>query len=89
MLPNSTFLIKGFFIGISIAAPIGPISILRIKRTLSNSLISILISGLGAATADGVYSFLAIIGISKISKWLFYLLESFQPAQKSSNDSNV
>jgi threonine/homoserine/homoserine lactone efflux protein len=72
MLPNSTFLIKGFFIGISIAAPIGPISILCIKRTLSNGLSSGLISGLGAATADSVYSLLAIIGISKISKWLFY-----------------
>ncbi|MEO1783928.1 LysE family transporter [Thermodesulfobium sp. 4217-1] len=70
MLSNLSFLTKGFFIGISVAAPIGPISILCIKRTLSNGLSNGLISGLGAATADSAYSFLAIIGISKISKWL-------------------
>lgn len=70
MLSNLSFLIKGFIIGISIAAPIGPISILCIKRTLSNGLSNGLISGLGAATADSAYSFLAIIGISNISKWL-------------------
>ncbi|MGC8482242.1 MAG: LysE family translocator [Thermodesulfobium sp.] len=69
-MSNLSFLTKGFFIGISVAAPIGPISILCIKRTLSNGLSNGLISGLGAATADSAYSFLAIIGISKISKWL-------------------
>jgi threonine/homoserine/homoserine lactone efflux protein len=70
MLSDLSYLIKGFFIGLSIAAPIGPISILCIKRTLSNGFFNGLISGLGAATADGVYSFLALIGISRVSELL-------------------
>jgi threonine/homoserine/homoserine lactone efflux protein len=42
-------LIKGAVIGFSIAAPVGPIGILCIQRTLSNGRISGLVSGLGAA----------------------------------------
>ena len=48
-------LVKGLVIGFSIAAPVGPIGVLCIRRTLAEGRLSGLLSGLGAATADAVY----------------------------------
>ncbi len=45
-------LLKGLAIGFSIAAPVGPIGVLVIKRTLSQGRVYGLLSGLGAASAD-------------------------------------
>ena len=64
------FLIKGIVIGFSIAAPVGPIGVLCIRRTLSNGRLSGLVSGLGAATADGFYGAVAAFGLTIISNVL-------------------
>jgi threonine/homoserine/homoserine lactone efflux protein len=56
------FFIKGVLIGFSIAAPVGPIGVLCIRRTLADGRNSGLISGLGAATADAVYGSIAGFG---------------------------
>jgi threonine/homoserine/homoserine lactone efflux protein len=61
---------KGFVIGISIAAPVGPIGILCIQRTLTGGKIHGLITGLGAATADAVYGCIAAFGLTCISNFL-------------------
>src|SRR6185436_6286836 len=45
---------RGLLIGFSIAAPVGPIGVLCIRRTLSDGRLSGLVSGLGAATADAL-----------------------------------
>jgi hypothetical protein len=50
----STFL-RGLVIGLSIAAPVGPIGVLCIRRTLADGRAIGFASGLGAATADGLY----------------------------------
>ncbi len=47
--------LRAFLIGISIAAPVGPIGVLCIRRTLSNGKLAGFLSGMGAATADIVY----------------------------------
>jgi len=65
-----SFLIKGFIIGLSIAAPVGPIGVLCIRRTLTNGRLSGLVSGLGAATADGFYGMVAAFGLTIISRIL-------------------
>ena len=62
--------IKGFVIGFSIAAPVGPIGILCIQRTLTGGNVQGLITGLGAATADAVYGFIAAFGLTFISNFL-------------------
>ena len=62
--------IKGMIIGFSIAAPVGPIGILCIQRTLSNGNFQGLVTGLGAATADAVYGFIAAFGLTFISDFL-------------------
>lgn len=64
------FLIQGFLIGLSIAAPVGPIGILCINRTLSNGLWVGLCSGLGAAVADAVYGCIAGFGLASVSSFL-------------------
>ena len=62
--------IKGFIIGFSIAAPVGPIGILCIQRTLSGGNIQGLVTGLGAASADAIYGFIAAFGLTFISSFL-------------------
>ena len=62
--------LKGFAIGFSIAAPVGPIGILCIQRTLSGGNVQGLVTGLGAATADALYGFIAAFGLTFISNFL-------------------
>ena len=50
-----TFLAKGAIIGFSLAAPVGPIGLLCIRRSLAEGRIVRLFTGLGAATADATY----------------------------------
>jgi threonine/homoserine/homoserine lactone efflux protein len=64
------FLFKGIILGFAIAAPVGPIGILCIRRTLQFGRFSGLCSGLGAAAADVVYACIAAFGLTFISNIL-------------------
>ena len=64
------FLINGIILGFSIAAPIGPIGVLCIRRTLAEGRTYGLVSGLGAATADAIYGSIAGFGLTFISNFL-------------------
>jgi threonine/homoserine/homoserine lactone efflux protein len=64
------FLVSGLIIGFSIAAPVGPIGVLCIHRTLAEGRLHGLISGLGAATADAIYGCIAAFGLTFISDLL-------------------
>lgn len=61
------FLLRGAIIGFSIAAPVGPIGVLCIRRTLAEGRRYGLASGLGAATADAIYGCIAGFGLTFIS----------------------
>jgi threonine/homoserine/homoserine lactone efflux protein len=63
-------IIRGIIIGFGIAMPVGPIGVLCIRRTISNGQLSGLVSGLGAATADGMYGCVAAFGLTFISSFL-------------------
>jgi threonine/homoserine/homoserine lactone efflux protein len=63
-------LLRGLVIGLSIAAPVGPIGVLCIRRTLAQGRSYGLVSGLGAATADAVYGCVAGFGLTVISGFL-------------------
>ncbi len=56
MLSLPEFFASGFWIGFMVAAPIGPIGILCIRQTIAYGFRIGLITGLGAAIADGVYA---------------------------------
>ncbi|MFL7891778.1 MAG: LysE family translocator [Anaerolineales bacterium] len=62
--------LQSLVIGFSIAAPVGPIGIICIRRTLDKGRWSGLISGLGAATADALYGSIAAFGLAFISTFL-------------------
>jgi threonine/homoserine/homoserine lactone efflux protein len=62
--------LRGLAMGFSIAAPVGPIGVLCIRRTLAEGRISGLVSGLGAATADAVYGCIAGFGLTFVSNFL-------------------
>lgn len=64
------FLLKGLIIGFSIAAPVGPIGVLCIRRTLTYGQMTGLLSGLGAASADALYGCVAGFGLTALSSLL-------------------
>jgi len=64
---ETQFLLRGLIIGFSIAAPVGPIGVLCIRRTLARGRAYGVASGLGAATADAVYGCIAGFGLTFIS----------------------
>lgn len=59
--------LRAFIIGISIAAPVGPIGVLCIRRTLANGRAAGFVSGMGAASADMVYGAIAAFGVTAIT----------------------
>jgi threonine/homoserine/homoserine lactone efflux protein len=58
---------KGILIGFAIAAPVGPIGMLCVRRALMNGPVSGLFTGLGAALADGIYGAVAAFGLTAVS----------------------
>ena len=64
------YFIKGLIIGFSLAVPVGPIGLLLIRRTLARGRMSGLVSGFGAATADGIYGAIAGFGLTLLSNFL-------------------
>ena len=66
----SDLLFRGILIGFSIAAPVGPIGVLVIRRTLADGRVNGLVSGLGAATADAIYGTIAGFGLTVIAHFL-------------------
>jgi len=62
--------LEGMIIGFAIAAPVGPIGVLCIRRTLADGRIPGLVTGLGAATADALYGAVAALGLTFVTGFL-------------------
>ena len=62
-----TWLARGLLIGLAIAAPVGPIGVLCIRRSLAEGWLTGFLTGMGAATADGFYGGVAAFGLTAIS----------------------
>jgi threonine/homoserine/homoserine lactone efflux protein len=62
--------LEGIIIGFAIAAPVGPIGVLCIRRTLADGRVSGFVSGLGAATADALYGAVAALGLTFVTEFL-------------------
>jgi len=63
-------LFKSIVLGLSIAAPVGPIGILCIRRSIVDGRVAGLVCGLGAATADAVYGAIGGFALSGLATWL-------------------
>ncbi len=62
--------LKGAFMGLAITAPVGPINLLCIRRSLSHGIKIGFFTGLGAATADTFFGAVAAFGLTQISGFL-------------------
>ena len=63
-------LLRGALAGLAISAPVGPVNVLCISRTITKGRMAGLVSGFGAAVADTLYGALAGFSISFIISWL-------------------
>jgi threonine/homoserine/homoserine lactone efflux protein len=62
-----SIIIQGVIVGLILAVPVGPLSLICIQRTLSNGKLHGILSGLGVTIADSVYATVAFLGLSAIS----------------------
>jgi threonine/homoserine/homoserine lactone efflux protein len=67
---DPTFLVRGLVIGFTIAAAVGPISLLTIRRTIAHGRVYGLASGLGVASADASYGAVAAFGLTAVTSIL-------------------
>jgi len=58
--------IKGIIIGLMVSVPLGPMGMVVVQRTLSKGRLSGFLSGLGAASADTLFSIIAVMGFGFI-----------------------
>lgn len=70
ILGGGGFFARGLMIGLAIAAPVGPIGLLCIRRSLAGGFKLGFLTGLGAAAADGFYGAVAGFGLSSVSGFL-------------------
>lgn len=73
-----TVFVKALFLGLVVAAPVGPIALLCVRYTLNHNLKAGMAAGFGAACADAIYATLAGFGVVLI----FQLLEDNSTALK-------
>ena len=67
MLEHLAYIIfSGFIIGVFISAPMGPIGMLVIQRTLSKGRTAALYTGVGAALSDLLYCLLSGLGLGGV-----------------------
>jgi threonine/homoserine/homoserine lactone efflux protein len=63
-------IVKGFAIGFAVAAPVGPVGLLCIRRSILDGRLAGFVTGLGAATGDTVFGLLAAIGLTSVTVFL-------------------
>ena len=63
-----TLTLTGFLVGLAISVPVGPIGLLCIQRSLQDGFKIGLMTGIGAALADGTYGFIVAFGLGAVSK---------------------
>jgi threonine/homoserine/homoserine lactone efflux protein len=66
-------LVTGVLIGLLVAAPIGPVNLICIRRTLAYGPLNGFFSGLGGAVGDGVFAVVAAFGLTAVA----HLIEGF------------
>jgi threonine/homoserine/homoserine lactone efflux protein len=59
--------IQGIIVGLILAVPVGPLSLICIQRTLSSGRLHGILSGFGITAADSVYAVIAFLGLAAIS----------------------
>lgn len=70
MFDELGILYRGMLMGLMIAAPVGPVGLMCIRRTIRKGLLIGFISGFGAAFADTLFGAVAAFGVAAIMDWI-------------------
>lgn len=61
---------KGLIVGILASAPMGPVGVLTIQRTLNKGRWFGMVTGLGAAVSDIIYAAISLVGMSFVMEFI-------------------
>jgi threonine/homoserine/homoserine lactone efflux protein len=67
---SGALFVKGLVFGFILAATVGPMWVLCFRRTIASGALVGLVSGMGIATADGIYGAIAAFGLTAVSGFL-------------------
>lgn len=70
MTPDPDLFLRGILLGLAVAAPVGPIGVLCIQRSLAGGFWAGFSGGIGTAVADAVYASLAAAGFALLASEL-------------------
>jgi threonine/homoserine/homoserine lactone efflux protein len=70
MASNIFLLLQAIAIGFVVAAPVGAVGAICIRRSLHGHRFEALLCGIGSAIADGVFAAIAALGLSLVIDWL-------------------
>ncbi len=65
--------LRTFLVGVAVAAPVGAMGVLCMQRTVARGWRAGMVTGMGIATADGIYGGLAAFGVAAIANGLVSL----------------
>jgi len=68
MVDYALLIFSGLVIGIMVAAPIGPVNLICVRRTLAFGPLNGFLSGLGAALGDTVFAVVTAFGLTAIAQ---------------------
>lgn len=75
---DTSLVLQGMIIGLILAVPVGPLSLMCIQRSLSEGKLHGIVSGLGVATADSFYALVAFLGLTVISGFILSWQDYFR-----------
>ena len=64
---DGSLFVQGIVIGLTLAVPVGPISLLCIQRAIADGRLHGIVSGIGVASADSFYAAVSFLGLTIIS----------------------
>jgi threonine/homoserine/homoserine lactone efflux protein len=75
---DASLVVQGIIIGIILSAPVGPLSLMCIQRSINDGRLHGILSGIGVATADAVYAAVAFLGLTAISGFILSWQDFFR-----------
>lgn len=75
---DTSLVVQGIIIGLILSAPVGPLSLMCIQRSINDGRLHGILSGIGVATADAVYAAIAFLGLTVISGFILSWQDFFR-----------
>jgi threonine/homoserine/homoserine lactone efflux protein len=75
---DASLVLQGIIIGLILSAPVGPLSLMCIQRSINDGRLHGILSGIGVATADAVYAAVAFLGLTAISGFILSWQDFFR-----------